>query len=60
MIARSSQGRLIRKLRDTLGEVICLALEIMLNPDGRLFVQTTGASPSDGEDGNHPICQATS
>lgn len=48
MIARSSQGRLIRKLRDTLGEVICLALEdasvveIMLNPDGRLFVERLG------------------
>ena len=38
MIARSSQDRLIRKLRDTLGEEICQALEdasvveIMLNP----------------------------
>ncbi|WP_306050964.1 P-type conjugative transfer ATPase TrbB [Oceaniradius stylonematis] len=48
MIARSSQGRLIRKLRDTLGEMICLALEdasvveVMLNPDGRLFVERLG------------------
>lgn len=48
MIARSSQGRLIRKLRDTLGEEICQALEdasvveIMLNPDGRLFVERLG------------------
>ena len=48
MIARSSQGRLIRKLHDTLGEEICQALEdasvveIMLNPDGRLFVERLG------------------
>ena len=47
-VERSSHGRLIRKLRDALGEPICRALEdtsvveIMLNPDGRLFVERLG------------------
>lgn len=46
--ANPSHHRLIRKLRDALGEAICLALddtsvvEIMVNPDGRLFVERLG------------------
>ena len=48
MTASSSRSRLIRKLRDALGETICAALEnvdvveVMLNPDGRLFVERLG------------------
>ncbi|MGE3710579.1 MAG: ATPase, T2SS/T4P/T4SS family, partial [Hyphomicrobiaceae bacterium] len=44
----ASHHRLIRKLRDALGEAIRLALddtsvvEIMVNPDGRLFVERLG------------------
>ncbi len=44
----ASHHRLIRKLRDALGEAICRALddtsvvEIMVNPDGRLFVERLG------------------
>jgi type IV secretion system protein VirB11 len=44
----ASRHRLIRKLRDTLGEAICRALddtsvvEIMVNPDGRIFVERLG------------------
>jgi P-type conjugative transfer ATPase TrbB len=40
-----SHPRLIRKLQDALGDQLCLALadktvvEIMLNPDGRLFIE---------------------
>lgn len=40
--------RLIRKLRDALGEEICAALddpavvEVMLNPDGQLFIERVG------------------
>ena len=43
--ARSSQDRLVRKLRAALGKPICQALddasvvEVMLNPDGRMFVE---------------------
>lgn len=43
-----SHSRLIRKLQDALGDQICLALEdtsvveIMLNPDGRLFIERLG------------------
>ena len=43
-----SHLRLVRKLQDALGETICSALEdtsvveIMLNPDGRLFVERLG------------------
>ena len=43
-----SHHRLIRKLRDALGDAICRALddtsvvEIMVNPDGRLFVERLG------------------
>lgn len=46
--ASASQPRLIRKLRDALGAAICSALddtsvvEIMVNPDGRLFVERLG------------------
>jgi type IV secretion system protein TrbB len=46
--ARSSHIRLVRKLRGALGEAICGALddnsvvEIMANPDGRLFVERLG------------------
>lgn len=45
---RSSHHRLVRKLREALGDAICQALddstvvEIMLNPDGRLFVERLG------------------
>lgn len=43
-----SHIRLVRKLKDSLGEEICIALsdptvvEIMLNPDGRLFIERLG------------------
>ncbi|MBA89089.1 MAG: P-type conjugative transfer ATPase TrbB [Phyllobacteriaceae bacterium] len=43
-----SHDRLVRKLQDALGEAICQALddplvvEVMLNPDGRLFVERLG------------------
>jgi P-type conjugative transfer ATPase TrbB len=43
-----SHPRLIRKLQDALGDQLCLALadksvvEIMLNPDGRLFIERIG------------------
>lgn len=45
---KTSHARLIRKLREALGEPICQALEdtsvveIMLNPNGRLFVERLG------------------
>jgi P-type conjugative transfer ATPase TrbB len=44
----ASHHRLVRKLRDALGSAICQALddtrvvEIMVNPDGRLFVERLG------------------
>jgi P-type conjugative transfer ATPase TrbB len=47
-MAPRSHLRLVRKLQDALGETICAALddscvvEIMLNPDGRLFVERLG------------------
>lgn len=43
-----SLPRLIRKLQDALGERLCVALddptvvEVMLNPDGRLFIERLG------------------
>ncbi|NLR97068.1 P-type conjugative transfer ATPase TrbB [Rhizobium sp. P38BS-XIX] len=43
-----SHTRLIRKLQDALGDRICIALEdalvveIMLNPDGRVFIERLG------------------
>ncbi|MBM7324804.1 P-type conjugative transfer ATPase TrbB [Agrobacterium sp. S2] len=43
-----SHARLVRKLQDALGDQLCLALddttvvEIMLNPDGRLFIERLG------------------
>jgi len=43
-----SHPRLVRKLQDALGDQICVALddtsvvEIMLNPDGRLFIERLG------------------
>ena len=46
--ASPSRHRLVRKLRDALGGAICQALddtsvvEIMANPDGRLFVERLG------------------
>lgn len=48
MIASRSHHRLVRKLQDALGETVCSALEdpsvveIMLNPDGRLFIERLG------------------
>lgn len=45
---RSSRDRLVRKLREALGKTVCQALddasvvEVMLNPDGRLFVERLG------------------
>ncbi len=59
MTASSSRSRLIRKLRDALGETICAALEdvdvveVMLNPDGRLFVERLG----EGIDGIGELAQ---
>ncbi len=46
--ASASHHRLVRKLRDALGAAICSALddtsvvEVMANPDGRLFVERLG------------------
>ena len=43
-----SHPRLVRKLQDALGDQLCVALddatvvEIMLNPDGRLFIERRG------------------
>ncbi|MDI6029339.1 P-type conjugative transfer ATPase TrbB [Corticibacterium sp. UT-5YL-CI-8] len=43
-----SHSRLVRKLQDALGDQLCVALddatvvEIMLNPDGRLFIERLG------------------
>ena len=43
-----SRPRLVRKLQDALGDQLCVALddatvvEIMLNPDGRLFIERLG------------------
>ncbi|MGH6805559.1 MAG: ATPase, T2SS/T4P/T4SS family, partial [Ensifer adhaerens] len=48
MMAERSRHRLERKLKDALGDVICRALEepavveIMMNPDGRLYVERLG------------------
>lgn len=48
MTASRSHHRLVRKLQDALGEAVCSALEdpsvveVMLNPDGRLFVERLG------------------
>lgn len=48
MAQSASRPRLVRKLQDALGEDLCAALddtsvvEIMLNPDGRLFVERLG------------------
>ncbi|WP_432289669.1 P-type conjugative transfer ATPase TrbB (plasmid) [Aminobacter sp. BA135] len=47
-----SHPRLIRKLRDALGQELCEALvdasvvEIMLNPDGRVFIERLGSGIS--------------
>jgi P-type conjugative transfer ATPase TrbB len=47
-LGQSSRDRLVRKLREALGEAVCQALddasvlEVMLNPDGRLFVERLG------------------
>lgn len=48
MADRRSHARLVRKLEESFGENICTALsdpsvvEIMLNPDGRLFIERLG------------------
>lgn len=48
MLQLRSHPRLIRKLQDALGDQICAALdepsvvEIMLNPDGKLFIERLG------------------
>ena len=48
MVQLRSHPRLVRKLQDALGDQICVALddtsvvEIMLNPDGRLFIERLG------------------
>lgn len=48
MSVSRSHPRLVRKLQDALGATICAALEdssvveVMLNPDGRLFVERLG------------------
>ncbi|MDP9791229.1 Flp pilus assembly CpaF family ATPase [Agrobacterium tumefaciens] len=44
----SSHARLVRKLKEALGDQLCSALddgavvEVMLNPDGRLFIEYIG------------------
>jgi type IV secretion system protein VirB11 len=53
MSTSSSHSRLVCKLRKALGDVICAALvdddvvEIMLNPDGQLFVERLGEPAAD-------------
>ncbi|NJO54199.1 MAG: P-type conjugative transfer ATPase TrbB [Bacteroidales bacterium] len=48
MTQQRSRPRLIRKLQEALGDQLCVALddatvvEIMLNPDGRLFIERLG------------------
>lgn len=48
-----SHPRLVRKLQDALGDQLCVALddatvvEIMLNPDGRLFIERLGHGVTD-------------
>lgn len=48
MILSTSHTRLVRKLEDALGDAVCAALddatvvEVMLNPDGKLFVERLG------------------
>ena len=48
MTISQSQQRLVRKLREAMGNAICntlddaLVVEIMLNPDGQLFVERIG------------------
>ena len=48
MVERRSQDRLVRKLAQSLGQTICDGLsdtnvvEVMLNPDGHLFVERIG------------------
>lgn len=48
MVQLRSHPRLVRKLQEALGDQICIALddasvvEIMLNPDGRLFIERLG------------------
>ncbi len=48
MTTSQSQQRLVRKLREAMGSTICntlddaLVVEIMLNPDGQLFVERIG------------------
>ena len=43
-----SHPRLVRKLQEALGDQLCIALEdasvveIMLNPDGKLFIERLG------------------
>lgn len=43
-----SHPRLVRKLQEALGDQLCVALddsnvvEIMLNPDGKLFIERLG------------------
>jgi P-type conjugative transfer ATPase TrbB len=53
MTVTRSHPRLVRKLQDALGATICAALEdssvveVMLNPDGRLFVERLGEGIAD-------------
>lgn len=48
MTQLSSHSRLVRKLQEALGDQLCIALddstvvEIMLNPDGKLFIERLG------------------
>ena len=48
MVQLRSHPRLVRKLQDALGDELCVALddasvvEIMLNPDGRLYIERLG------------------
>lgn len=53
MVQPRSHPRLVRKLEEALGPQLCAALEdsqvveIMLNPDGRLFIERLGQGVSD-------------
>lgn len=48
MLSHKSHPRLVRKLQEALGDQLCMALddttvvEIMLNPDGKLFIERFG------------------
>ncbi len=59
-----SHPRLIRKLQDALGDQLCVALddasvvEIMLNPDGKLFIERLGHGTAPAGDMNPTTAEA--